>query len=482
MARISPIKVVGALPGTNCAKCGEDTCMAFAVKLIDHQVTMEMCTPLFKEAKYAKKLKKLKEIATPPIRGVTVGKGPKAAVIGDEEVIYRHELTFYHPTAIFIDVADDDLDEVAKVADTVNKWEIYRLGETFRLDGVAIRCRSGKPDQFASAVKKAMSAAPDLPIALCSTDPKVLQAGAAVAAAKKPLLYAATKDNWQEVGQIAMQYNLPIVAYSEDLNELKSIANSLMSAGIEGIVLDPGCQIGEGNMAETIGKHIMLKRAAIEDGDRPIGFPTLGVTSSIYVGKNKNMSEGERITLAYEEGKTACIMMANAVNMLIMHNNDEWFQLAMIVVRENIYSDPRINPSVDAQLYEVGTPGADDPVYMTTNYTMTYYTLKSDLEDMKQPAWLLVIDTEGIGVEAGVAGGQFSAGKVAETIKETGLADKVKHKIIIIPGLAARISGELEQLANWKVVVGPRDSSGIPALMKTYDKEALMKQWAEMQD
>ncbi len=482
MARISPIKVVGALPGTNCGKCGEDTCMAFAVKLIDHQVTMEMCEPLYKESKYAKKLKKLKEIATPPIKGVTIGKGPKATVVGDEEVIYRHELTFYHPSSIFIDVADDDLDLVAKVADTVNKWEIYRLGATFRLDGIAIRCRSGKTDQFVGAVKKALSVAPDLPIALCSIDPKLLSAAAAVAASKKPILYAATKDNWKEVAQIAAQYDLPVVAYSEDLDELKSLANSLIDAGIEGIVLDPGCEIGEGNVAETIGKHIMIKRAAIEDNDKIIGFPTVGVTSSIYIGKNKEMSEGERITLAYEEGKTACLMMCNAVNMLIMHNWDDWFQLAMIVVRENIYSDPRVNPAVDAQLYQIGTPGPDDPVFTTTNYTMTYYTLKSDLEDMKIPAWLLVIDSEGIGVEASVAGGQLAAGKVAEAIKESGLADKVKHKIIIIPGLAARISGELEQLANWKVVVGPRDSSGISALMKGYDKEALMKQWAEMQD
>jgi len=482
MARISPIKVVGALPGTNCGKCGEDTCMAFAVKLIDHQVTMPMCTPLYKEKKYAKKLKKLIDIASPPIKSVTIGKGPKAIVIGDEEVLYRHALTFYHPTGIFIDVADDDLDEVAKKAKAVDEWSIYRLGETFRLDGIAIRCRSGKPDQFAKAVKKAMNAAPDLPIVLCSLDPKVLSAGAAVSAAKNPILYCATKDNWQAVAQIALQYNLPVVAYAEDMSELKSLAVSLNATGITGIVLDPGCHIGEGNIAETIGKHIMIKRAAIEDEDKAIGYPTLGVTSTIYIGKEKNMAEGERITLAYEEGKAAGLMMFNAVNMLIMHNFDEWFQLAMIVVRENIYSDPRINPAVEAKLYEIGNPGPDDPVYLTTNYTMTYYTLKSDLEDMKIPAWLLIIDTEGISVEAGVAGGQFSAGKVAEAIKETGVADKVNHKIIVIPGLAARLSGELEQLANWTVVVGPRDSSGIPALMKTYDKEALMKKWAEMQD
>ncbi|MHA1785150.1 MAG: acetyl-CoA decarbonylase/synthase complex subunit gamma [Candidatus Helarchaeota archaeon] len=482
MARISPIKVIGSLPGINCGKCGVETCMAFAVKLIDHQVTVEMCTPLFDEKKYAKKLKKLRELVTPPIRAVTIGKGPKAVIVGDEEVLYRHELTYYHPTAIFIDVADDDLDELAKRVEAVDKWDIYRLGETFRVDGIAIRCRSGKPDQFEKAVKKAMSVAPNLPMVLCSLDPKVLRAGAKVAKDKNPALYAAVKENWEEVAKIALDFKLPVILHSEDLSELKSLSKSMFAVGIEGIILDPGCAIGEGNLPETMGKHFLLKRAAIEDGDKDIGFPTLCVTSMIYIGKNKDISEGERITLAYEEGKTAALMMSHAVNMLIMRNFDEWFQLAMIVVRENIYSDPRINPSVDAKLYEINNPQPGDPVYLTTNYTMTYYTLKSDLEDMNKPAWMLIIDTEGISVEAAVAGGQFSSSKVAEAIKETGLEDKVDHKIIIIPGLSARLSGEIEELANWKVVVGPRDSSGIPKLMQKYDKDALMKAWAEMQE
>ena len=482
MARISPIKVVGNLPGTNCGECGEDTCMAFAVKLIDHQVTMNMCKPLFSEKKYAKKLKKLKELATPPIKAVLIGKGPKQAIVGDEEVMYRHELTYYHPSAIFISVPDDDLDDLAKRVETIDKYDLYRLGETYRVDGVAIRCRSGKADQFAKAVKKSLEVAPNLPIALCSIDPKILRAGAEVAKNKNPLLYAATMENWEEVGKIALEFNLPLVVYSQDLTELKTLAKTYTDAGISGIILDPGCIYGTGNINETIGKHTMLKRSAIRDDDKDIGYPTLGVTSSAYIGKEKDMGEGERIQLAYEEGKMATLMFANSVNMLIMHNFDDWFILAMIVVRENIYSDPRINPSVDAKLYEINDPGPDDPVFLTTNYTMTYYTLQSDLKDMKKPAWLLVADTEGISVESAVAGGQFSASKVAEAIKEFGLNDKIKHKIIVIPGLAARISGELEELANWKVVVGPRDSSGIPGLMKKYDKEALMKAWAEMQE
>ena len=94
MVKLSPINVVKYLPATNCKECGEETCMAFAVKLIDHQVKLEDCKPLFKEAKYAKKLAKLIELVTPPIRQLTIGVGDSAVEVGGEEVLYRHELTY----------------------------------------------------------------------------------------------------------------------------------------------------------------------------------------------------------------------------------------------------------------------------------------------------------------------------------------------------------------------------------------------------
>jgi len=482
MPNVSPIQVMKFLPSTNCKECGEETCMAFAVKLLDHQVKLEDCKPIFKEKKYAKKLEKLKNLVTPPIRLITVGVGDSAVEVGGEEVLYRHELTYYNVTPIFLDVADDNEEEVARKTKYVKDFSVYRLGETFHLQGVAIRSRSNDPATFTNAVKKALATA-DLPLVLCSLNPKVLEAGAQAAKGKNPLLYAATKDNWEEVGKLALQYDCGVVVYSEDMNDLKSIAKSLNAAGLEKIVLDPGTCAGAGLVADTLDKQIMLKKAAIHKGDKDVGWPTVGVTSTVWIGKKKDMSEGERISIAYEEGKLGAMLVSNACNMLIQHTEDVWFQLAMLVVKDNIYADPRINPSVDAKLYKVGEPGPKDPVFMTSNYTMTYYTVESDLKDMKINAWFLIVDTEGLSVESAVAGGQLNASKVTEAIKETGIEDIVEHRIIIIPGLAARISGELESLANWKVLVGPRDSSGIPALMKKYwDIDKLMQQWKEMQD
>lgn len=481
MTKLSPIKVMAALPSTNCKECGEETCMAFAVKLIDHQVNIDDCKPLFREAKYAKKLEKLKELITPPIRKVVVGSGDNAMVVGDEEVMYRHELTYYSPTPICIEVADDDLDEVARIAKYVNDYSLYRIGQTFYLDGVAIRCRSNDAKTFTAAVKKAMESTKK-PLVLCSINPEILRAGAKAAKGRNPLLYAATKDNWEEVGKIAQEFNCPVVVHSPDLSELKSLAATFYTAGIEQIVLDPGTYHGAGNVADTYAAQVQLKRSAIDKEDKLVGFPTLGVTATAFIGKDKNVSEADRVALAYEEAKMATLLICNACNMLIMHTSDNWFLLAMMVVRENIYSDPRIHPAVDAKIYEVGSPTADSPVFVTTNYTMTYFTVRSDLQDLRLDAWLLCIDTEGISVESSVAGGQMTAPKVAEALKETGMMDKVNHKIVIIPGLAARISGELEDLSKVKVVVGPRDSSGIDKLMKTYDKDKLMKEWKEIQE
>ncbi|MHA1380594.1 MAG: acetyl-CoA decarbonylase/synthase complex subunit gamma [Candidatus Helarchaeota archaeon] len=482
MAKLSPIQIVKFLPSTNCKECGEETCMAFAVKLLDHQVRLEDCKPLYKEKKYAKKLEKIIELVTPPIKQITIGVGDSAVNVGGEEVMYRHELTYYNKTPIFIDVADDDDAEIVRKVKYVKDFNIYRLGENFYLQGVAIRSRSNDPATFASAVKKSLETA-DLPIILCSLNPDVLKAGLNAAKGKNPLIYAATKDNWEKVGKLAQEFNCGVVVFSEDLNELKSLAKSLNAAGIDKIALDPGTCRGKGLVAETLNNQIMLKKAAIMKGDTDVGWPTIGVTSTVWIGKSKEVSEGERIALAYEEGKLGAMLVSNACNLLIQHTEDVWFQLAMLVVKDNIYADPRINPAVDAKLYTVGNPGPRDPVFMTSNYTMTYYTVESDLKDMKINAWFLVVDTEGISVESAVAGGQFTASKVAEAIKESGIEDKVEHRIIIIPGLAARISGELEQVANWKVLVGPRDSSGIPALMKKYwDVDKLMQKWKEMQE
>jgi acetyl-CoA decarbonylase/synthase complex subunit gamma len=95
---------------------------------------------------------------------------------------------------------------------------------------------------------------------------------------------------------------------------------------------------------------------------------------------------------------------------------------------------------------------------------LTYYTVLSDIE--KISSYLLIVDSEGTSVESAVAGRKITAESLAEAIKTSNIEEKIRHKTIIIPGMAARLKGEIEDATKWDVMVGPRDSSGIPGFLK----------------
>jgi len=140
--------------------------------------------------------------------------------------------------------------------------------------------------------------------------------------------------------------------------------------------------------------------------------------------------------------------------------------LPNMMLRLNIYTDPRKPVAVEPGLRVFGSPDGNSPVMLTTNFALTYYTVSSDIESAKLNAYLLVVDTEGIAVDSAVAGRKLTAEKVAEAIKTSGIESKVKHRKLIIPGKAARLSGEIEELSGWQVLVGPRDSSDIPKFLQ----------------
>ncbi|MCK4933845.1 acetyl-CoA decarbonylase/synthase complex subunit gamma, partial [Candidatus Bathyarchaeota archaeon] len=119
-----------------------------------------------------------------------------------------------------------------------------------------------------------------------------------------------------------------------------------------------------------------------------------------------------------------------------------------------------------------GKPNAMSPLMLTTNYSLTYFTVESDLKKFGGDYYLVVADTEGLSVESAVAGRYLTAELIAEAVKKSGATEKIKHKRLIIPGRAARLSGEIEDelktvgLPGWRVMVGPMDSSGIAKFLE----------------
>jgi acetyl-CoA decarbonylase/synthase complex subunit gamma len=173
------------------------------------------------------------------------------------------------------------------------------------------------------------------------------------------------------------------------------------------------------------------------------------------------LREKDPVKAGMLEATLAAAQLLRFCDALILHSTETWALLPLLTLRQNIYTDPRTPISVEPGLREIGRPDEASPVLLTSNFALTYYTVEGDLESSKVSCYLLVVDTEGLAVEAAMAGDKLTADGVKEALEASKVAEKVKHRKLIIPGRAARISGEIEEATGWEVLVGPIDSSRI---------------------
>ncbi|MCW4014744.1 MAG: acetyl-CoA decarbonylase/synthase complex subunit gamma [Candidatus Bathyarchaeota archaeon] len=458
--QLSPIDVYMLLPKTNCKECGEDNCMAFATKVVNREVSVDQCPSLLTKANQ-KNYAKLKEMLKPAVKEVTVGVGDSAINVGGKLVMYRHEFTYTNPTAIAIDVTDEMSDEelLSRVKKTQEFTYLY-IGNDLKLQMIAVRSTSNDADKFKATVKT-VAENTNLPMILCSIDPAIIESGLMAIPKARPLIYAATKDNWKEMAELALMYKCPLVVSApNDISLLKSMVKTMNEYGLEDLVLDPGTFTSSG-LGDTINNFTMIRRAACTMGDELLGYPTIGTPITAWTE-----STGSPTVKAWNEAYVASMLVTRFADLMIMHGTEGWALLPLTVLRQNIYTDPRKPVAVEAGLRTIGTPDEHSPVLMTSNFALTYYTVAQDIESSGNAAYLIVVDSEGTAIDSGVAGRKLTAETVADAIKESKLEEKVNHRKLIIPGKAARISGEIEELSNWQVLVGPRDSSGIAKFLQ----------------
>ncbi len=466
MKESSPLNLYKQLPQTNCKECGEQTCMAFAAGLIDRTKKVEDCPPLLKEKKYAKKLVALRSIVSPELKMIYVGTGEKQLKVGGEDIMYRHQMTFFNKPPFAYDVTDA-MDE-AKLVERVKKiteWKKFYIGNWERVEMIAVRSVTDDPAKFAACVKKIMENS-NYPLILCSFNPAVLKAGLEVAAKARPLIYAATKDNWKEVAQLAHDYNVPVtLSVPFDLDGLKSMAATFASMGLTDLVLDPGTAPNGKLLQQSLLNFINLRRAAVEEAQRDIAYPVMALPINAW------MTTEDPVRAAYWESVLTAAFVIRGGAIMIKHSVEAYSMMPDMHLRFNIYTDPRKPVQVKPGLYKVGTPGPESPVFVTTNFALTYYTVESDIASNGINSYILSINTDGIGVQASVAGGQLTPIKIKDAMGETGFDWKgQKHAGLVLPGMAAKFSGELEDLfaGQAKILVGPEDSGRISEWMKSF--------------
>jgi acetyl-CoA decarbonylase/synthase complex subunit gamma len=265
------------------------------------------------------------------------------------------------------------------------------------------------------------------------------------------------------MAELALNYSCPLVISAPgNLPLLRALARTLVEAGLTDLVLDPGT-FTEAGLTETIHNFTAIRKAACRNHDDIFGFPLLGTPITSWAGE-----ELSKEVVEWREAYVASMLMSRYADLLIVHGIEGWSLLPQLIWRFNIYTDPRKPVSVEPGVRSFGKPDRNSPVLITTNYALTYFTVESDIKSANSDCHLIVVDTGGISVESAVAGRYLTAESIAESLKKYNLEELVNHRVLIIPGLAARLSGEAEEVTGWKILVGPKDSSGIPQFLKRY--------------
>ncbi len=443
---LTGLQIYKLLPQTNCKECGFPTCLAFAMKLAQKGTELDKCPYVGDEAKTS-----LNAASAPPIKLVTVGSGERAFEIGNEVVLFRHEKTFYHQPGLVVRVQSDD-PRLAEIASEIGAYEIERVGMKLHLDGVAVQQSGGDAAAYAAAVAAVRAAAPEVPLVLMSADPAAVDAALAEgAAAEKPLIHAATADNWQAMAGVAKKHGCPLVIRAEngDLDALAELSESVRGAGVLDLILDPGGT----SLAGDLVAFTQLRRLALKKGARALGFPIMADT-----GAPTWQAELVRADQA----------IAKYAGVVVVDHFEPSALYALLTLRQNIYTDPQKPIQVDPKLYEVGSADADSPLLITTNFSLTYFSVSGEVEGSGTPTWLLVADCDGQSVLTAWAAGKLDAEKIAKSVKDSGIGDRLSHKKLVIPGHVAGLSGEVEEeLPGWQIMVGPREAVDIPSYLKT---------------
>lgn len=418
------------------------TCLAFAMKLAQKQTSLDQCPHVTDEAVAA-----LEGAAAPPIRLVAIGAGDAKVEVGNETVLFRHEETFHHQPGIAVTIdaglSDQEIGERAKQAASL---AFERVGQSLRVNLIALR-DGGAPARLAAGAKAVIESA-NMPLLLMTENPQAMRDALKVCAAGKPLLHAATESNAEEMAALAKEHGCPLAVRAEGLDALSALSEKVAGMGVQDLVLDSGAK----NMRQALVDQTFIRRAALKKRFRPLGYPTITLTG----GADPYMDVIEASTY-----------MAKYSGIVVLQNMETWQALPLLTVRQNIYTDPQKPIQMDAGIYEVGTPDARSPVLVTTNFSLTYFTVESDVEASKVPSWVVVVDTEGLSVLTAWAADKFTAESISEQLKQCGIEKKVEHRKAIIPGGVAVLMGKLEEISGWEILVGPRESSGIPSFLRT---------------
>ena len=437
---LTAMQIYKSLPKTNCKDCGLPTCMAFAMQVAAKQRALTDCPHLKEDAKES-----LADASAPPMKLVKIGTDGKSFDLGQETVMFRHEEKFHRSTGIAVRVPGTVSDEEAlKLVDRINGSAFERVGATLRvaLCGVELD-GSADPAQRARLV----AGKSGVPMILIGSDPAGMKAAVEAVKDHRPLVYKATPANLDEMAAIAASAKVPLAVSAESLEELADLTQKAKQKGVDDMVLAFEAK----DLGETVRTMTVARRAALRKGFRALGYPAM-------VDICAESAEAETVQASIFAAKYGGIVLIGGV--------EPWELLPIMTTVQDVYTDPQVPNTVEAKLYEIGSTDEKSPVLFTTNFSLTYFSVAGEVERSKVPCFISVVDTEGLGVLNAYAGDKISAEKVVKALKDQKIAERVKHRKLIIPGLLPIFRAEIEDTSEWKeVIIGPESAREIPAFL-----------------
>ncbi|MBR5979352.1 MAG: acetyl-CoA decarbonylase/synthase complex subunit gamma [Oscillospiraceae bacterium] len=426
-------------PKKNCKECGNPTCMAFAMKVAQGAVSIEACPYMSADA-----IATLSEATAPPMKTLKVGTGAAEHSIGGETVLHRHEKTFVSESLFAVSVCagciDSKLPEIEKI-------DYERIGERMYVE--ALNLEFTDKDSYLQLVEKASGKGRLL--ILDVKDAEAAEAALEKCAADKPILNGATPDNYAQFTEIAKKYGIVLGIGAPDIDALHDTVAAVEGLGYKDLVLD----VTAATLKDTFANAVQVRRAALKDGDRTFGYPS--------IVNVKKLAEGD----LHRQTALASLFVLKYGSIIVMEDMTYSQALPLYGLRQNIFTDPQKPMKVAPGIYPLNGADENSVCATTVDFALTYFVVSGELERSGVPVNLLISDAGGYSVLTAWAAGKFSAGSITKFIKENGIEDKIKNRTLIIPGKAAVLKGELqERLPEWNILVAPNEATNLVKFMK----------------
>ncbi len=462
------LEIYKLLPKTNCKKCGYPTCLAFAMALASGKTSIDKCPDITEESR-----RKFLDASLPPIKTIIL-KTPlsgKEIRLGGEVVLYRHEKTFYNPCGVGIYLSDGfSSDEIERALSAVSHLDFERSGQIEKSEFVFIENKNLQSTKVFEDIFNKVIASDRIPLVSTPLADVVekLAASFSDGDAKGKFIPVVSSDQktaedfLNKIISICQRYSLPLAIECESLEECFKISESIVKTVFEEFLF----LIKSTSVSSALEILIQLRRLAIKKNIREVGYPVITFTTFAAM-----LSRGDKLPsddYLFEEGAEAAQYVERYASMIILSSYEPALHLSLLSLRQNIYTDPQKPVSVEPRLYKIGSPTPESPLLVTTNFSLTYYSVAQEIESARVPSYLLVVDTEGMSVLTAWAADKFSPEVISEAMKKSKVSEIVSHKKVIIPGYVAVIGEKLSNLTGFEVVAGPKEASGLSKFLKEF--------------